>query len=66
MTKLEIQDVQVLGDLIDIAVKAGGFNVAERAFPVVSKLRVIAQELSQPEPVAQTEEILPPIAEAAE
>ena len=64
MTQLEIQDVQVLGDLIDIAVKAGGFNVAERAFPVVSKLRVIAQELSQP--VAQTEEILPPLAEAAE
>ena len=35
MTQLEIHDVQVLGDLIDIAVKAGGFNVAERAFPVV-------------------------------
>jgi hypothetical protein len=63
MTQLEIQDVQVLGDLIDIAVKAGGFNVAERAFPVVSKLRVIAQELSQP--VAEGE-IWPPLAEAAE
>ena len=63
--KLTIEDVQVLGDLIDIAVKAGGFNVAERAFPVVSKLRVIAQELSAPEPVAKTEE-MSALADAAE
>ena len=64
MTHFTIEELNLIGEFIDIATKAHGFNVAERAFPIVQKMRVMAKELSAP--VAQTEEILPPIAEAAE
>lgn len=64
MTKLDANDLNILGEIVDLAVKAGGFGVAERAFPVVAKMRQMMQELNQP--VAQTEEVLPGFAEAAE
>ena len=64
MTHFTIEELNLIGEFIDVATKANGFTAAERAFPVVQKMRLMAQELNAP--VAQTEEILPPIAEAAE
>lgn len=65
MTKFTLEELNLIVAIIDVATKASGYDLAEKAFPIVQKMRLMVQELNAP-PVAQTEEILPPMAEAAE
>lgn len=64
MTKFTIEELNLIGAIIDVATKASGFELAEKAFPIVQKMRQMAMELNAP-PVAEGE-VLPPMAEAAE
>jgi hypothetical protein len=47
--KFTIDELNTLIQLLDIATKAGGLNVANQALPLVAKMQQMAQEI-QPQP----------------
>ena len=47
--KFTIDELNTLIQLLDIATKAGGLNVANQALPLVAKMQQMAQEI-HPQP----------------
>jgi len=54
MTKLTLEEMNLLIQLLDIATKAGGLQIAQQALPMAAKIQQMAQELAAAE--AQPEE----------
>ncbi len=59
MTTLTIDDLNKILGFIDLATKAGGYAVAEQAFPLVEKMKQMAQETPGPAPVEGETEMQP-------
>ncbi len=47
MTQLTIDDMNVIIQMMDIAVKSGGLQIAQQALPLVHKLQQIAKEQNE-------------------
>lgn len=69
MNKLTVDEINILIQLMDIATKTGGLQIAQQALPLAFKLQQMAQEEAQKmaEPAAKEElnTELPPVAKAA-
>lgn len=48
MKQFNIEELNKVLGFIDLAVRAGGYSVAEQAFPIVAKMRELAGELPAP------------------
>lgn len=55
MTKFTIEELNEILNLMDVATKAGGLQVAQKALPIVAKMQVMAAEIENPEAVETNE-----------
>ena len=53
MNKLTIEEMNAIIQMMDIATKTGGLQVAQQALPIVAKLQAMAQEDQQPKDSAE-------------
>lgn len=58
MTNFTLEELNKLIQLLDIATKAGGLNVANEALPLVAKMHQIGQEMqpSSPQPTTESDD----------
>jgi hypothetical protein len=48
LTKLTTEEINAIIQMMDIATKAGGLQVAQQALPIAVKLQAMAQEEAKP------------------
>lgn len=57
MTSFTLEELNKLIQLLDIATKAGGLQIAQEALPLVAKMQKMGQDIQQSVPANEPEDI---------